>query len=129
MTPFLVYSTKSGRKWITIQEVLKKSILNKWRNEILLPLPLVIIPFGTSTKHKKRWPCFLWPVFHKAVAVNEWHGQISVEIDKSCPQRSSQSLELVEHRFFNCLLAQQMRLTSFCQPLVLKNHFNDAMPL
>ena len=34
VSPFLVYSTKLGRKWITIQEVLKRSIPNKWRSAI-----------------------------------------------------------------------------------------------
>jgi hypothetical protein len=33
VTPFLAYSAKLGRKWITIQETLKKSIPDKYGNK------------------------------------------------------------------------------------------------
>lgn len=32
--PFLTYSAKLARKWVTTQETLKKSIPDKWQNEI-----------------------------------------------------------------------------------------------
>jgi hypothetical protein len=45
-------------------------------------------------------------VIHKAVTVNEWCGEFSVEIDKSCPHCGPQSVEYVEHMFYSCPLAQ-----------------------
>jgi hypothetical protein len=42
------------------------------------------------------------------VAVNEWRGKISVEIDQSCPHCGPQSVESVEHMFYSCPLAQQV---------------------
>ena len=39
--------------------------------------------------------------------MNEWRGKISAEIDKSCPHSGLQSVEPLEHRFFNCPLVQQ----------------------
>jgi hypothetical protein len=47
-------------------------------------------------------------VTHKVVAVNEWRGQISTEVDKSCLSYGPQPVGLVEHTFFNCPLAQQV---------------------
>ena len=35
VNPFLAYLAKLGKKWITTQEALKKSIPNKWQNEFL----------------------------------------------------------------------------------------------
>jgi hypothetical protein len=52
VTPFLAYSAKFGRKLITTQEVLKKSIPNKWWNKVPLPLPQVGISFGTTQDTK-----------------------------------------------------------------------------
>jgi hypothetical protein len=45
---------------------------------------------------------FLWSVIHKAFAVNEWHGNISTEFDKSCIHYGSHLVELVEHKFYIC---------------------------
>ena len=50
---------------------------------------------------------FLWSVIHKPVAVDECHGKISIEINKSFPSYGPQSVKLVEHRFFSNPLAQQ----------------------
>lgn len=37
-----------------------------------------------NTRHKKE-TVFIWSVIHKAMTVNEWQGQISLEVDKSYP--------------------------------------------
>jgi hypothetical protein len=107
VTPFFAYSAKEGRKWITKQIGLKKSISHKWRNEI----PPSTSPRWNTIWHKakaQKEAAFLWSVIHKAVAVNEWRGKISVEIDQSCPHCGPQSVESVEHRFYSCPLAQQV---------------------
>ena len=49
---------------------------------------------------------FLWLIIHKAVAVKEWRGKISIENDKSCPHCGPQSMVSVEHMFYSCPLAQ-----------------------
>ena len=54
VTPFFAYSAKEGRKWITKQMALKKSIPHKWRNEIPPPPPPSGISSGTKLRHKKR---------------------------------------------------------------------------
>ena len=62
-----------------------------------------------QSKGTKR-VAIIWLVLHKVVAVNDWCGRISTKIDKSCPHCGPQSMELVElveHMFFSCLLAQQ----------------------
>ena len=52
----------------------------------------------------------VWFLTHKALAVNEWCGKVSVEIDKSCAQHGLQSVELPEHRLLCCqTLVQQGR--------------------
>ena len=34
VTPFMAFSPKLGRKWISVQEVLEKLVPDKWRNGI-----------------------------------------------------------------------------------------------
>ena len=83
-TPFLAYSAKEGRKWITKHIVLKKSFPHKWRNEV----PLSTSPKWNIIWHKtkaQKEAAFLWLVIYKAVVVNEWRGKISMEIDKNLP--------------------------------------------
>jgi len=46
-------------------------------------------------------------VWHRAVAVNAWRGQINHTIDTSCPVCSTQSHESVLHRFWECKSAQR----------------------
>lgn len=63
VTPFLMYSTKLGRKWNITQEVLKKLIFGKWYNGS----PLSTSPWWHFTwhKHKARIEAtFLWRVIH-----------------------------------------------------------------
>ena len=36
-------------------------------------------------KAKAQKVAFLWLVIHKVMLVDEWHGKISMKIDKSCP--------------------------------------------
>ena len=51
---------------------------------------------------------FLWSVIHKAMAINEWHSKISVEIDQSCSHCGPQLIKLVEHMLYNCPLAHHV---------------------
>lgn len=71
----------------------------------LLPPPLSGITYGTKLRHKNG--AFMWLVIYKAMAVNKWHGKISKEIDKCCPDCGPHSVESVERRFYSCPLAQQ----------------------
>lgn len=48
----------------------------------------------------------MWFVLHKVVVVSEWRGWISDEVDKSCPHCGPLSVESMEHKYYNCLLAQ-----------------------
>ena len=57
-------------------------------------------------KAKAQKVAFLWLVIHKVMLVDEWHGKISMKIDKSCPCCGMQSVESVELRFFRYPLAQ-----------------------
>ena len=58
VAPLFAYYAKMGRKWITMQEVLKKSIPHKWQNETppsTSPRWNIIWP-----RHKKRLHFFVW---------------------------------------------------------------------
>jgi hypothetical protein len=50
----------------------------------------------------------LWQVYHQAVAVNVWRGQISSLIDQSCPLCEVPEAETVFHRFWRCPFSQQL---------------------
>ena len=52
--PFFAYSPKMGRKWITTQEVLKKWIPYKWRNETPPPTS----PRWNIIWHKRKRPFY-----------------------------------------------------------------------
>ena len=47
-------------------------------------------------------------VIHNAVSVNEWRSKILMEIGQSYPHCGPQSVESLEHKFYNFPLAQQM---------------------
>ena len=70
-------------------------------------------PLSFYTKLEVPNNCKIKFLFHKIlewsldVAINEWLGKISTEIDKSCHHWGPQLVESVEHRFFNYPLAQQ----------------------
>ena len=72
VTPFLAYNAKRGQLWIIAQVALKKSFIDKWKNEI---------PPSTSPRWKLIWHkhkaqkgvIFLWSILHKATVANEWH--------------------------------------------------------
>jgi hypothetical protein len=51
---------------------------------------------------------FFWSIIHKAMAINEWRGKISVEINQSRPHCGPQSVESVEHKFYSCPFAQHV---------------------
>lgn len=55
-TPFLPYSAKEGRKWITKQIALKKPIPLKWWNEIRASTSPSGISSSIKLRHKKRLP-------------------------------------------------------------------------
>ena len=69
---------------------------------------------STSPKWNTIWhkakaqkeAAFLYSVIHKALVVNEWRSKISTKIDQSCPHCGPWSVESVEHKFYNCPLAQ-----------------------
>ena len=73
ITPFFAYSTKEGRKWITKQIGLKKSISHKRWNEI----PPSTSPKWNTKRHKvkaQKETTLFQSVIHKAMAINEWCG-------------------------------------------------------
>ena len=73
-----------GKKWITTQDSFKKSILDKWWNENFPFIsPRWNIIWHKHKAHKEM--AFFWSIIHKVVAVNEWRGRISMEIDKNYP--------------------------------------------
>jgi hypothetical protein len=80
-TLFCLFSQKGGNrspyKWL-----LKNHFRISGAMKFLLPLLLSELPYGTKARHKKRLLSF-GRSFYKAMAVNEWQGKISAEVDKS----------------------------------------------
>lgn len=83
---------------------LLKSIVDKWKCSIMgetSPWWHVI-----WLKHRAcKEAIFLWFVLHKVVPVNEWRGQISDEVYKSCYRSGPPSAKSVEYVFYDCMLA------------------------
>lgn len=96
---------------------------HKWMNEI----PPSTFPKWNIIRHKakaQKEAGFIWSVIHKAVAVNERRGKISMKIDKSCPHCGPQSVESIEHMFYNCPLAQQGWQHHLATPCKILRQFN-----
>jgi len=94
-------------KWRGNELVLKTSIPNKWRN---------VIPSSSSFRwniiwHKAKVQKML--PFIDRLSTMQWRwmtgvGEISMELDKSCPHYGPHLVESMKHIFFRCPLVQQV---------------------
>lgn len=104
-TPFMGYTTKLRYDLLREKHVVPNVVEKKWQG--ILPLCHRLRWNRIWSKgHTPKEVGLLWLVWHRAVAVNEWHGRIYPTIDMSCPVCPQKSHESVLHRFWECVSAQ-----------------------
>jgi hypothetical protein len=100
-TPFMKFTTKSGREALKKRHVIPNVAVKKWSG---------ILPANFKFKWKNVWDKsriskeagMLWLVWHRAIAVNAWKGRINGNIDMGCPVCANGTTESVLHRFWEC---------------------------
>lgn len=99
--PFMSYNTKMGRLMLRRHHKIPLVVEKKWPG-ILPPsfkLRWSIIWEPYRVKKEGR---LLWAIWHRSVAVNEWRGKISTNVDQQCEVCKSGAKESVLHRFWEC---------------------------
>lgn len=48
----------------------------------------------------------LWAIWHRSIAVNEWRGRVSANIEQRCVVCDSRARESIQHRFWECRSSQ-----------------------
>jgi hypothetical protein len=105
---FLDYTTKKGREVLSSRDPGIIRVAEKWQGYL-------------PANHKFYWSqvwdplhagketTFMWSIWHKVVAVNEWRAQIRLaSISKQCPFCLPNTSESVKHKFWDCI---QVRTT------------------
>ncbi len=99
------YTTQLGRCLLKKHHQVPNPMVKKWGG---------VLPANFRLLWKTVWPAkrvrkeagLLWLIWHRAVAINHWRGQIYDAIDIRCPICPRRSDETVLHQFGKCLSAQ-----------------------
>jgi hypothetical protein len=92
------YIAKLGRKLLNPRQCLRRPMAEKWTRD----LPLTFSPNWSEVWNKEqpqKEAAFVWLVYHKAVAVNQWRKQIFDEVDAQCICCPGSHTEFMIHRF------------------------------
>ena len=102
---FLDYTMKSGRDYITKRTKGSNNATDKWQG--YLPRDY---KFYWSQVWDPLWArkeaAFMWSIWHKALAVNEWRACIApASISKQCIFCLPNTSESVKHKIWDCIQA------------------------
>lgn len=104
--PFLMYTSKLGRHWLTGKHELPDVVTRKWRG---------ILPGGFRLRWASIWDRqrvrkeagLLWRLWHRAVEVNEWRGVINENLVQDCVVCRTGARETALHCFWECEMAKK----------------------
>ena len=86
----------------------------RWRGLLLRNTP-VDWKDTWRAKRAQKESAFIWSIWHKAIAVNEWRQKININTDVSCPLCPGLS-ESIIHRFWEC--TQAYSTWTWCSSLI-----------
>ena len=104
---FLDYTTKDGREFITKRHLGTSRATEKWQG---------YLPNNHRIYWSQVWDpmragkeaAFMWSIWHKAVAVNEWRARIApASISKQCVFCMPNTSESIKHKFWDCIQARR----------------------
>jgi hypothetical protein len=120
MKPFMSYSTRMGREFLRKRKPVVPVAQKKWSN-VLQPTFQFKWANTWDPERAGKEAGFIWQIWHRAVAVNEWRGRISIRINHSCPVCNSGVVESVLHRFWDCTHAKDAWTFTFKVLKILSN--------
>jgi hypothetical protein len=104
---FFYYTTKAGRDSITNRSPDITRVGDKWQG--YLPDNYRFLWSQVwDPLHSGKEAVFIWSIWHKAVAVNEWRARIApASISKQCIFCLPNTSESVKHKFWDCIQAHR----------------------
>jgi hypothetical protein len=104
---FLDYTTKLGREFITKRMEGVNNAIDKWQGYLPRNYKFYWSQIWDPLRAGKE-VAFIWSIWHKAVAINEWRARIApTSISKQCIFCLPNTSELVKHKFWDCIQAQR----------------------
>lgn len=94
-----------GRLLLRKHHVIPSVVRKKWTGILSHTFKLRWSTIWTTDITKKE-SGLLWAIWHRAMAVNEWRGRISANVDQRCLVCTLGKKESVLHRFWECHSAQ-----------------------
>ena len=104
---FLNYTTKLGREVLSSRDPGIPRVAEKWQGYLPANYRYYWSQVWDPLRAGKE-AAFLWSIWHKAVAVNEWRAKIAPAfISKQCPFCLPNTSESVKHKFWDCIQARR----------------------
>ena len=104
---FLNYTTKDGREAITNRNPGTSRAGDKWQGYLPGNYKFFWSQVWDPLRSGKE-AAFIWSIWHKAVAVNEWRARIApASISKQCIFCLPNTSESVKHKFWDCIQARR----------------------
>lgn len=104
---FLDYTTKASREFISKRTEGVNNVTDKWQGRIPRNYKFYWSQIWDPLRAGKE-AAFMWSIWHKAVAVNEWRARIvPFSISKQCIFCLPYTCESVKHRFWECIQARR----------------------
>ena len=104
---FLDYTTKGGRDAIINQNAGTTRAAVKWQGYLPGNYKFYWSQIWDPLRAGKE-AAFIWSIWHKAIAVNEWRARIApASISKQCVFCLPHTSESVKHKFWDCIQARR----------------------
>ena len=104
---FLDYTTKKGGDILTSRSQGSSRVADKWQGYLPGNYRFQWSQVWDSNRSSKE-AAFIWSIWHKAVAVNEWRARIApASISKQCIFCLPNTSESVKHKFWDCIQARR----------------------
>lgn len=104
---FLDYTTKEGREFITKRTEGVNNVADKWQGYVPRNYKFYWSQIWDPLRTGKE-AAFMWSIWHKVVAVNEWRARIApISISKQCIFCLPNTCESVKHSVWDCIQARR----------------------
>ena len=104
---FLNYTTKQGREILSSRDPGIPCVAEKWQGYLPANYRFYWSQVWDPLRAGKE-ATFMWSIWHKVVAVNEWRAKIApASISKQCPFCLPNTSESIKHKFWDCIQARR----------------------
>lgn len=108
------FSPKRARGWVTNLELPVSLHTTKWHHVLTTE---ALVKWGNiwHTQRNKKESAFIWSIWHKAIAVNDWRGKYALNINNTCVFCLG-VVETILHCFWECPRVQ--RTWAWCLDII-----------